>query len=217
MRDISIDGPREKIINKGVASLSTAELLQVIIGSGNGHMSMARIARKTLKLLAKKQSSVTYDELLSIPGLGPARACQILVIFEIASRYTPVISRKLLNTAEKSLNAIKDVSLASQPSVCVAMLDGGFGHIATRLFHINNKHPTEMLRSIFLDIIKDKADKLIVGIGCSDRSLTPSLYDLSFARYLYSMSKLFKVSVKDLFIVNAISEYRFSNEGIKYG
>lgn len=200
------DRPREKMRAKGAASLSTIELLQVVIGSGNSYAGVAKIARRTLKVLSKDGSSVTYDRLASVPGLGPAKICQILALFEIASRYSPSISRLLLDTEEKSLELMTDIRLAKQESVVAVTLDGGYRLIASHLFHLAQRHHIGVLRKMFEQILKDRAEKIVVGIGSAGRGLEPTVSDLVFARDMYSMSKLFKLRVKSFLIINQESE-----------
>ncbi len=76
--------PREKLRLQGVAILTLAELLQLIIATGGARSSAARIAREVESLLQTKQ--VSYDTLSSIRGMGDAKACQVLAAFELAHR-----------------------------------------------------------------------------------------------------------------------------------
>lgn len=76
--------PREKLRNRGVASLGLVELLQLIVGSGSAQLSGARVAREIECVL--KGGPVSYDVLVSIRGVGDAKACQILAALEIGGR-----------------------------------------------------------------------------------------------------------------------------------
>lgn len=210
MKERPWEGPREKIRLKGVESLTTAELLQVVIGSGNSYATVSKIARKTMRLLSKSGASVTYAQLADIKGLGPARVCQILALFEIASRYNVSTSRLLLDTKEKTIDALCEVKEALQETIVVVLLDGGYRLIDKRSFFVGSKHPTEMLRQIFVGVLKDKADKIIVGVGSRDRMLEPSMFDLVFARDIKSMSRLCHVTVKDFLILNKTGENRLN-------
>ncbi len=75
--------PREKLQSKGAAALSDYELLMAIIGSGNAQADVTKIAREVQKLLKKTGSGLTYDDLLTIKSLGPAKATQIMAGFEL--------------------------------------------------------------------------------------------------------------------------------------
>jgi DNA repair protein RadC len=76
--------PREKVRNRGISSLSLPELLQLVISTGGPKHSSASLARHIEGIILR--DSLTYDALIAIPGLGDAKACQILAVFEIAKR-----------------------------------------------------------------------------------------------------------------------------------
>ncbi|MEY4289532.1 MAG: repair protein RadC [Bacteroidota bacterium] len=83
------DRPREKLLLKGKASLSDAELLAILIGSGYRNKSALDLAKELLAnyqqdwhLLAKS----TVHELTQIKGFGPAKAILIIAAMEIGKR-----------------------------------------------------------------------------------------------------------------------------------
>lgn len=76
--------PREKVISSGVSTLSTVELLQLVIGPGGARATGAKLANKVEALLNSGLAS--FDELTKINGLGTAKACQILAAIELARR-----------------------------------------------------------------------------------------------------------------------------------
>lgn len=81
--------PREKIRLQGIYALSEVELLQVLVGSGSGIRSAALIAHDIQQMLGSSGSSeVLYDTLLTIAGIGHAKACVVLAALELGRRYT---------------------------------------------------------------------------------------------------------------------------------
>lgn len=79
--------PREKLRTHGVEALSIAELFQVILGSGSSRISGAKIARLVDKLFV--DDTLSYETLVSIEGVGEAKACQILAAIELSRRVVP--------------------------------------------------------------------------------------------------------------------------------
>lgn len=83
------DRPREKMMSKGSKSLSTAELLAIIIGSGNRKQSAVEVAKM---LLAENQNNLnelakkSIRDLMKTPGIGSAKAISILAVLELGSR-----------------------------------------------------------------------------------------------------------------------------------
>ena len=81
--------PREKLIARGPATLSDAELLALFLGSGFGGRDAVQTARDLLQ--AHGPLRVLLDrparELARLPGLGPARSCALAAGLELAHRY----------------------------------------------------------------------------------------------------------------------------------
>lgn len=80
--------PREKLRNKGAENLTYIELLQLVIGSGISSVSGAMLARE-VQVLILTHEVIRLPELLAIKGMGEAKACQILAVFELVRRGVP--------------------------------------------------------------------------------------------------------------------------------
>lgn len=89
MKDIPhVDRPRERLIKLGPEALRNSELLAVILGSGTRGYNALRVAEKLLRKYNGRQlSRATIDELQSNPGIGEARACQLIAAFELSKRF----------------------------------------------------------------------------------------------------------------------------------
>jgi DNA repair protein RadC len=99
------DRPREKMILKGRHSLSDAELLAIILGSGSRDKSAVELAKEmllsvsnSLDLFGKK----TLKELIKFKGVGEAKAISILAAIELGRRRNDLdISKKIkVNSAQ---------------------------------------------------------------------------------------------------------------------
>lgn len=90
------DRPREKLLSKGSESLSDAELLAILIGSGNREHNAVDIARNVLKYSGNSLSCLgrTGARELSekIKGLGPAKAVRIAAGVELGKRLGATLS-----------------------------------------------------------------------------------------------------------------------------
>ncbi|PID92392.1 MAG: hypothetical protein CSA96_03345 [Bacteroidetes bacterium] len=81
--------PREKVIAKGIAQLSDAELLAILLGSGTRNQSAVSLARQ---ILASTENSLHElgrlgrQDLQKIKGVGPAKAITILAAMEVGRR-----------------------------------------------------------------------------------------------------------------------------------
>jgi DNA repair protein RadC len=83
------DRPREKMLSHGIHSLSNAELLAILIGSGNGEESAVELMRKVLGDFHNNLSELgkcSVDDLCRYKGIGPAKAISILAASELGKR-----------------------------------------------------------------------------------------------------------------------------------
>ncbi len=85
----SDDRPREKLITKGIHSLSDAELLAIIIGSGTREISAVELARQILALSENNLSLLgkkTVPDFMKLKGIGEAKAISLVAAFELGRR-----------------------------------------------------------------------------------------------------------------------------------
>ena len=83
------DRPREKMLEKGAASLSDAEILAVLIGSGNREKSAVDLCREILKSVdhdLNKLARLTLHDLMKFKGIGEAKAISIAAALELSRR-----------------------------------------------------------------------------------------------------------------------------------
>lgn len=81
--------PRERLIRFGSGSLSNAELLAVLVGSGTKDMSAVDLGNRILSEGGGGLRSIadfTAEELVRIDGVGEAKACRIIAGLELAKR-----------------------------------------------------------------------------------------------------------------------------------
>lgn len=83
------DRPREKLALKGRSSLSEAELLAIIMGSGNREESAVELAKRILKSANynwNELAKYTIKDLCKFKGVGEAKAISIITALEIGRR-----------------------------------------------------------------------------------------------------------------------------------
>ena len=110
------DRPREKMMMHGVSSLSNAELLAILIGSGNTEDSAVELMRKVLADYHNNLNELgkaSVDELCRFKGIGPAKAITILAASELGKRRKEEDIRERL-----SIVSSKDVYECFYPLMC---------------------------------------------------------------------------------------------------
>jgi DNA repair protein RadC len=82
--------PRERLIERGAQSLSDAELLAVVLGTGSGGSNALDIARQLLQHFGgslRRLLTSEAENLLGLRGLGPARYATLMAALELARRH----------------------------------------------------------------------------------------------------------------------------------
>ncbi|MDR2138039.1 MAG: DNA repair protein RadC [Tannerella sp.] len=83
------DRPREKTLLKGISSLSNAELLAILIGSGNTHETAVQLSQRILNSVSNNLNALgkmSVKELMTFNGIGEAKAIAIVAAMELARR-----------------------------------------------------------------------------------------------------------------------------------
>lgn len=194
--------PREKLKRFGAARLTDVELLRILIGSGNQQASAEQIAHQLLKLLKKRGDTVTYQEVASIPGMGPAKTCEVVALFELGRRYLIPADRPIITDADKAFEQLSFIRDRKQECFVVLTLDGANRLIDSSVVFqgtLNQSivHP----REIFAKAIEDHAASIIVAHNHPSGNLEPSLEDERITEKLTAAGELMGISVLDHLIV----------------
>ena len=103
MKDLpATERPREKLFTNGAASLSNAELLAILLGSGTRSQSAVSLAER---VLAADSSGILFlndctpEELCSIDGIGPAKSAALIAAAELGRRLTTTPREKQANVS----------------------------------------------------------------------------------------------------------------------
>ena len=203
--------PREKLVKFGAAHLTDLELLQLLIGSVNKQASAEQIAKRILRLLNEKGSSITYEEISNIQGMGPAKTSEIIALFELGRRYLMPADRPKIENAETAAEQLGYLRNKKQECFVVLTLDGANRLIDNAIVFqgtLNESlvHP----REIFAKAIEDRAAKIIVAHNHPSGNLEPSFEDAEVTKKLKEAGRLMGIEVLDHIIIGK-SGYRSMN------
>jgi len=198
--------PRERLQAKGAESLSDYELLMAIIGSGNKQADVTKIARDVQRLLKEKGSQLTYDDLLTIKSLGPAKVTSIMASFELWKRQFEVSERPIIDSPEKAVEQLTDIRTKQQEYFVCLTLDGANRLIAKRTITIGTLtsslvHP----REVFAGAITDRAASIIVAHNHPSGNLQASDADRAVTQRLQEASELLGIKLNDHIIITSKS------------
>lgn len=212
--------PREKLFLRGHATLSDAELLAILIGSGNQNETAVDISRKilsgsdnNLKVLSRK----SVPNLLKFYGIGKAKAIIIVAALELGRR----------SNGSKGPDRIK---LGSSNSVFQMMqpLIGHLDHEEFWLLMMNNANRLKQkwclskggitatlvdVRLIFKKALEIGATAIIMCHNHPSGNLRPSQSDIILTKKVIKAGGLLDINVLDHVIITEQSYYSFADQG----
>ncbi|MEM6837424.1 MAG: DNA repair protein RadC [Cyanobacteria bacterium P01_C01_bin.120] len=210
----SSERPRERLLTQGAKTLATAELVAILLGTGQGpgKLSAVGLGQYILQCLGANQRDamsmmrdVSAQELMAIPGVGPAKATSILAAIELGKR--------VLQSRPPEQTVVDDPSIAaaalshelmwqSQERFAVLFLDIKHRILGMKVITIGTA--TETLahpREIFREIIRQGATRAIVAHNHPTGSLEPSAEDIHLTRQLLEGATILGVPILDHLIL----------------
>ncbi|MGB3137002.1 MAG: DNA repair protein RadC [Nodosilinea sp.] len=210
----SSDRPRERLLNCGAKSLSTAELLAILLGTGqgSGKLSAVGLGQLILQEMGQNQRDpltslrdVAAHDLTTIDGVGPAKATTILAAIELGKRVLQAIPPEKTVVDDPAIAAAAlshDLMWQAQERFAVVLLDVRHRLMGTKVITIGTA--TETLahpREIFKTVIRHGAVRCIVAHNHPSGNLEPSPDDLSLTRQLLRGAQILAVPVLDHLII----------------
>lgn len=215
------DRPREKLLAKGKESLSSAELLAILIGSGSPKESAVQLSQRILSsvennLVTLGQKSV--QELMKFKGIGEAKAISIVAAIELSRR------RQTSEGKEKpQITSSHDAYMIFNPIL---------GDLQTEAFWVlllNRNNRVEVQKQISLGgvagtvvdtkvIFKHALDVLASSIVLAHNhpsgNLHPSQADISLTKKIVEAGKSLDIKILDHLIISHKGYYSFLDEGL---
>lgn len=214
--------PRERLLAKGAAALSDAELLAIFLRVGIRGKSAVDLARDLLAQfngeLAELAAASTAS-LAKLPGIGPAKAAQLSAALELARRslINPLKARDALTSPQ----AVRDwlrLSLGGlQHEVFVALwLDAQNRLISTEeLFRGTLTQTSVYPREVVKRALANNAGAVILAHNHPSGVTEPSSADIALTSTLKQALALIEVKVLDHFVVaSGTTPLSFAEHGL---
>ncbi len=209
-----VERPREKLIRYGPERLSNSELLAILLRSGKKGNNVVELAGKLLRKFNKGNLvEAGFDELKNFPGLGPAKACEIIACFELGKRFLKGKQAELYLKPKDVFEALKDIRSRKKEHFVIFYLDTRNQEINREIISIgslnaNLVHP----REVFEPAIKNLAAQIILAHNHPSGSLEPSKDDVEITKRLVESGKILGIEVLDHVIVSSESFLSFKEK-----
>jgi len=206
--------PREKLREKGASALSDEELVAAILGMGTAGVDVRTISKQVAGLIREHKEALKLDHMLGVPGMGLAKAAQILSAFELARRHLVKDAVKI-SCAKDALPLLTDITGKQQEYFLCISLNGANEVIEKRVVTIGllDKSPVHP-REVFADVIADRAAAVIFAHNHPSGDLEPSQSDLQLQEQLTEAGKILGIRVLDHVIVSRKGYYSFQEAGL---
>ncbi len=215
------DRPREKLLQKGKFSLTDAELIAILIGSGSREESAVELSKKilfknsnNLNLLGKQ----SVAQLMQFKGIGEAKAISIIAAMELGRR-------------RRSEEALENVKISSSNSVFEVLqpILGDLSHEEFWILYLNNANKiiekfqiskggiTGTLVDVRITLRKALelgAVSLILAHNHPSGNLSPSDADKQLTQKLKTAGESMDIKILDHLIVTEKSYFSFADEGL---
>ena len=215
------DRPREKLLSKGMTSLSNAELLAILIRSGGPEASAVELARQILKEAGNNLQELgrrSVSDLVKHNGMGPVKAITIVAALELGRR------RKKSELRDKvRISGSQDVYALFQPLIADLSHEEFWVLLLNRSNRVidNIRISQGGISGTVIDvrlILKNALDRLASSlILCHNHpsgNLKPSEADIKITSKITHAGKTMDIQLLDHIIIADNSYFSFSDEGL---
>ena len=215
------DQPREKLRDKGKSILSDAELVAILIGSGNKNESAVELSKRILAAVDNNLNALgkcSIKQLMQFKGIGEAKAITIAAAMELGRR------RRLEEAIElKSISSSRSVYENMQPII------GELPHEEFWILYLNNSNKIIQknqlskggitgtlvdVRLVLKSALEVGATALILVHNHPSGTLKPSVADKEITKKLKLAAQSLDIKVLDHLIITENAYFSFADEGL---
>lgn len=201
--------PRERLLNYGEKALSDAELLAIVLRTGNKNYSVYELAQNLIIDFGnlKRIAEVGIGELIKYPGIGVTKAIQIKASIELGRR---IFSEKKSYFGESISNPYDAFLIFKED-----MFDLKEEHLFCAYMDVKNKCLSKRLiakgdlnvvyaspREIFRYALQENSARIILAHNHPSGDLNPSEDDIIFTKKLIESGKILGIEILDHLIIH---------------
>jgi len=215
------DRPREKLLHKGKSTLSDAELVAILIGSGSRDESAVALCKRVLASSnnnLNQLGKLSINQLMTFKGIGEAKAITIIAALELGRR----------RRGEDALKQEKITSSASAFELLQPIL-GDLPHEEFWIIYMNNSNKVIQksqlskggitgtlvdVRLVLKTALEVGATGLLLAHNHPSGTLKPSTADKQITEKLKKAALSLDIKVLDHIIITETTYFSFADEGI---
>ena len=215
------DRPREKLSGQGRRALTDAELIAILIGSGNRDESAVELSKRILMHYENDLNILgraSIEELCKFKGIGEAKAISIIAALEIGRRRNDTEEKapEFITGSREAYNFLKRflVDLPHE-EFWVLMLSQNCKILGKELISKGGINATIAdPKIIFSAALRYSAVNIMLTHNHPSGSLKPSQADIDLTKKMAAAGRLLDIKVLDHLIITDSSYYSFADEGV---
>ncbi len=214
------DRPREKMIRSGPKQLSTAELLAILLGSGNREMTAVDLARFILKSRENNLNQLAkcqVKDLTKFKGVGEAKAVTVVAAMELGRRRknTEFSKKQQITTSFDAFQIMAGTlqDLAHEEFWIVLLNRGNRVQQKIKLSTGGIAGTIVDVKMIMKTAIDHLSSSIILYHNHPSGNLNPSQQDIHITDKLVEAAKLLDIKIIDHIIIAENQYYSFLDEG----
>lgn len=217
------DRPREKLVQKGNAALTDAELLGILIGSGTPQMSAVNLAQlilqhhdNNLNLLAQR----SVRELQKFKGIGEAKAITIVSAMELSKRQedSAQLPKQRCYDADSVYQVMKSTFLGKIVEEFWVVLLNRANYVIKKQFVSSGGLTTTLAdpKVVFKSAIEYNATGIVLVHNHPSGNPSPSRKDIDLTKKLIEGGKTLDIDVLDHVIMAGSTYFSFVNDKLLF-
>lgn len=216
------DRPREKLLLKGISSLTNTEILAILLGSGSKEESVVDLSSRILK-----DNSNSFEELGKCSvrelvnrykGVGPAKAVIVCAATELARRcrFEKISEVKKVRCSEDVFNYFEpQVSHVNHEEFWVMYLNRANGILSHECLSKGGISGTVIDRRIlFSHALERKATSMIVCHNHPSGNIRPSDADMAITKKINNAGKIMDIELLDHIIIGGGTYFSFADNSL---
>ncbi len=203
----SDERPRERLAHSGPSALNTAELLAIILRVGTKDENVIRLAQRLLVLYdgLPGLAGASFEELVKIKGIGPAKAVELKAAFELGRRWqnaAPQDRLQVKSPADAANLLMLEMSTLEQEHLRTIMLNSKNHVLKIHTVYVGSVNTAQVrIAELFREAIRLNCVALIVAHNHPSGDPTPSAEDVAVTRAMVEAGKLLGIEVLDHLVI----------------
>ena len=215
------DRPREKLLAKGARSLTDAELIAILIGSGNLDETAVELSKRILSSVENNLNGLSrkgIDYLKKFNGIGEAKAITIVAAIELANRRkeADVFSKRKISGSKDAADYFQPIlGDLNHEEFWVLLLDRGNKIIESFRISQGGISSTVIdVRLILKSALEKFASSIILSHNHPSGTMQASEADLKITRKIKDAAEIMDISVLDHIIIGQNRYLSLADEGM---